>query len=335
MGESFLMALWADAQGLRDAAGVKTTSWTTDQMPDLAGRLAVVTGANSGLGFETAKALAAHGATVVMATRDEAKSNAAIATIRSVSPNADVRREALDLSSLESVRAFADVCQRDGRPIDLLVNNAGIMAVPHRYLTVDGFEMQLGTNFLGHVALTAALLDLLRAAPSARVVTLSSLIARGPASIHFDDLQLEKKYTPWSAYGQSKLATLMFAFELQRRSVAGGWGTASLGAHPGSSRTNLQSTGPKHGKNSTGKNSIERFMALPGMSQSAADGALPTLFAATSSYAVGGDYYGPAHRFESVGPPAKATVPRRAKDEAACRRLWDVATSLTNSTWPT
>jgi NAD(P)-dependent dehydrogenase (short-subunit alcohol dehydrogenase family) len=277
-----------------------------------------VTGANSGIGFETAKALALAGAEVILATRCAEKGEAAAEAIRAVAPAAIVVREALDLSDLGSVSAFAAARQVDGRPIDLLVNNAGIMSIPTRKVTVDGFEMQLGTNYLGHFALTGLLLDLLRAAPSPRVITLSSGVAHWPARIHFDDLQLERGYSPRRAYGQSKLATLLFAFELDRRSSAHGWGSLSAAAHPGASHTNLHSTGPRDGKTARLPGSEMRLLRLTGNTQSAAQG----------------DYYGPSRRLELVGPPAPARIPRRARDQATARRLWAVSEQLTGVVWP-
>jgi NAD(P)-dependent dehydrogenase (short-subunit alcohol dehydrogenase family) len=313
---------------------LRSQPWATQDIPDLSGRLAVVTGANSGIGFETAKALAIAGADVVLATRSVEKGEAAAEAIRAVAPAATVVREALDLSDLGSVSAFAAARQVDGRPIDLLVNNAGIMSIPKRKVTVDGFEMQLGTNYLGHFALTGLLLDLLRAAPSPRVITLSSGVAHWPARIHFDDLQLERGYSPRRAYGQSKLATLLFALELDRRGSVHGWGILSAAAHPGASHTNLHSTGPRDGKTARLPGREMRLLRLTGNSQSAAKGALATLMAATAPDIDGGDYYGPSRRLELVGPPAPARVPRRGRDQATARRLWAVSEQLTGVVWP-
>src|ERR1700758_3185779 len=201
-------------------------------VPDLSGRLAVVTGSNSGLGFGLARRLSAAGADVVMAIRNRAKGEAAIDEIRATVPNAKLTIKPLDLSSLAGVAALGEELNADGRPIDILVNNAGVMTPPQRDTTTDGFELQFGSNHLGHFALTAHLLPLLRAAGQARVVSLSSLAAR-QGRIHFDDPQFEKSYTPMGAYGQSKLAVLMFARELDRRSTEAGWGIVSNAAHPG------------------------------------------------------------------------------------------------------
>lgn len=311
----------------------KTKSWTTERIPDQSGRLAVVTGANSGIGFEAAKALAVAGADVVLATRSAEKGEAAAAEIRAAAPDATIVREALDLSNLASVAAFAEGRHSDGRPIDLLINNAGIMALPERKVTDDGFEMQFGTNFLGHFALTGRLLDLVRAAQAPRVVTISSGAAR-LGKVKLDDLQSERRYSPWRAYGLSKLADLMFALELDRRSRAGDWGIVSVAAHPGSSHTNLQTTGPRDGKNPERRSMVKVLMSTPGMAQSAAEGALPTLRAATDPDVHGGEYFGPSKRFEMVGPPKPATIIRSARDEGTARELWAAAEKLTAVEFP-
>src|SRR5271165_288375 len=312
-----------------------TAPWTTAQIPAQTGRLAVITGANSGLGLETARALALAGSDVVLATRSAEKGDAAAGAIRAAAPEVQVTREALDLARLESDVAFVEGRRCDGRPIDLLINNAGIMAVPRREVTPDGFELQFATNFLGHFALAGQLLDLVRAAPAPRVVSLSSGAARRPAHIHLEDLQFEKRYSAWGAYGQSKLAMLIFALELARRSEASGWGILSDAAHPGFARTNLQTTGPRYGKEGKGASLFELAGKIPGFSHSAAEGALPTLFAATSPEARAGGYYGPTRRFGLVGPPGSARPPRRAEDRAVAQALWAAAESLTGVRWPT
>jgi NAD(P)-dependent dehydrogenase (short-subunit alcohol dehydrogenase family) len=312
-------------------------AWTTQPLPDQTGRLAVITGANSGIGFEIARALAIAGADVVLATRNADKGELAAGQIRRAAPSAHVSREALDLSSLASVAAFAEGRHRAGRPIDLLINNAGIMALPTRKLTDDRFEMQLGTNHLAHFALTAELVDLVRAAPAPRVVTLSSGAAHlPPARIAFDDLQLERHYSPWRAYAQSKLATLLFALELDRRARANAWGLLSVAAHPGYARTNLQSTGPRDGKApDSGRWDVTRLLgSIPGMSQTAAEGAQPALLAATGPDVQSGDYYGPSGNFGLVGPPTLLKVPARARSEQIAAALWSVSTELTHVTWP-
>lgn len=303
-------------------------------IPDQTGKLAVVTGANSGIGLETARRLAEAGAQVVLAVRNPTKGAEAVADIRSADPAVRVVAEPLDLSSLASVEEFAGLMATRDQPIDLLVNNAGIMAVPEREETADGFELQLGTNHLGHFALTGRLLPLLQRAPDARVVTLSSTAAR-MGKMNFDDLQSERKYGAWRAYGQSKLADLLFALELARRSAAAGWNLMSNGAHPGSTHTNLQSTGRNLGKESGGNGMIGFFMRFPGVSQLPPQGALPTLYAATSPDAVNGGYYGPDGFQEMNGLPKPARIPRRALDEADAAELWTRAEELTGVSFPT
>jgi NAD(P)-dependent dehydrogenase (short-subunit alcohol dehydrogenase family) len=242
------------------------------EVPDQMGKVAVVTGGNSGIGLEAARRLAQAGAHVVLAVRNPTKGEAAVQDIRAGHPSGEVSTESLDLSSLASVRHFAAVMAQRDRPIDLLINNAGIMAVPRRDETEDGFELQIGTNYLGHFALTGLLLKVLQRADAPRVVTISSSAARF-GKINLADLQSERRYGAWRAYGQSKLADLIFAFELQRRSVANGWGVMSNAAHPGSTHTNLQSTGPNHGTKKEGNGMMGIFMRFPGVSQDAAAGA--------------------------------------------------------------
>lgn len=290
----------------------------------------VITGATGGLGYETALALAAAGAEVILTGRSEAKGQAALERIRAAHPAASVRYAHLDLASLASVEAFARELAADHTFIDLLVNNAGVMAVPNRATTADGFEMQMGTNYLGHFALTARLLPLLRRGRAPRVVSLSSIAHRMQGAIHFHDLQWERRYQPWPAYAQSKLAMLMFAFELQRRSDAGGWGLMSNAAHPGYARTDLIPNGPGR----SGFTSRLSLLLQPFVSQSAAEGAWPQLFAATSRDARGGAYYGPAGAFELRGPVGEARVAPRARDTAAAARLWEVSESLTGVRFP-
>ena len=225
-------------------------------VPDLSGKLAVVTGSNSGLGLGLATRLAAGGADVTMAIRNRAKGEAALKQIRDMVPSAKLTIKSLDLSSLASVKALGDELSAEGRPIDILINNAGIMQPPDRETTADGFELQFGGNHLGHFALTGHLLPLLRAAHSSRVTSLSSLAAR-MGGINFDDLQWEMRYSPTRAYSQSKSANLMFALELDRRSRRAGWGVVSNAAHPGFAKTNLQLSGPSQGKDSP--TLLERF----------------------------------------------------------------------------
>jgi NAD(P)-dependent dehydrogenase (short-subunit alcohol dehydrogenase family) len=306
-------------------------------VPDLSGRLAVVTGSNSGLGFGLARRLSAAGADVVMAIRNRAKGEAAIDEIRATVPNAKLTIKPLDLSSLAGVAALGEQLNADGRPIDILINNAGVMTPPKRDATTDGFELQFGSNHLGHFALTAHLLPLLRAADSPRVVSLSSLAAR-QGRIHFDDPQFEKSYTPGQAYGQSKLAVLMFARELDRRSKEAGWGILSDAAHPGLTKTNLQISGPSHGRSKP--STMEQLYKLswrltPFLWQEIDEGILPALYAATSPQAEGGAFYGPRGIYEAAGGGVKAAkVPARARSDADCRRLWEISEQLTGVSYP-
>jgi NAD(P)-dependent dehydrogenase (short-subunit alcohol dehydrogenase family) len=302
-------------------------------VPDQTGKIVVVTGGNSGIGLEAARRLAQAGARVVIAVRNPAKGEAAVEDIRAGHPSGEVSAESVDLSSLASIRHFAAVMTKREQPIDILINNAGIMAVPKRDETEDGFELQIGTNFLGHFALTGLLLPVLQRADTPRVVTISSNAAKF-GRINLSDLQSERRYGAWRAYGQSKLADLIFAFELQRRSVANGWGVTSNAAHPGSTHTNLQATGPNHGTGKHGNGMIGILMRFPGVSQDAAAGALPTLYAATSPDAVGSGYYGPNGFQELNGVPAPASVPRRAIDAATASELWAQAEVLTGVRFP-
>lgn len=300
------------------------TDWTTADIPPLDGKTAVITGATGGLGYETALALAAAGATVVLTGRNDAKGRNAIQKIRGRLPGANVVYENLDLANLASVADFAKRFSAAHASLDLLVNNAGVMALPERKLTTDGFEMQFGSNYLGHYALTAQLLPLLRRGNQPRVVNLSSLTHRRGA-INFDDLQGTWPYSPGKAYSQSKLAMLMFALELQRRSDAGGWGLMSNAAHPGFARTDLFANGPGAG----GLLGLLNTVLQPFISHSAAEGALPTLFAATSPEAKPAGYYGPSGFYELKGPPAPAKIMPQANDLAVAARLWDVSAALT------
>ncbi|MFE9689952.1 SDR family oxidoreductase [Micromonospora sp. NPDC005806] len=303
-------------------------------VPDQSGQLAVVTGANSGIGLETARRLAAAGAEVILAVRNTGKGSAAAADLRAGTPGVRLRVEELDLSRLASVADFAGRLTAHGRPVDLLVNNAGVMAVPTRHTTADGFELQFGTNHLGHFALTGRLLPLLVAARRPRVVTLSSGTHHF-GRIDFDDLQGERRYRAQRAYAQSKLATLMFADELQRRSDRHGWGLLSNAAHPGATRTNLQSAGPSLGRGRTEIPFSTRLtMQIPGFWQDVDQGALPTLYAATSPGAIGGEYYGPDGPFGLTGQPAVAGKSRRARDASVAERLWRESERLTGVTYP-
>ena len=299
-------------------------------VPDLSGMLAVVTGANSGLGFALTSRLATAGAEVLLAVRNRGKGEEAVARIRAEVPTARLGMLPLDLSSLDSIARFAAMLAAESRPLDLLINNAGVMMPPKRGTTQEGFELQFGSNYLGHFALTAHLLPLLRAAEAPRVVSLSSLLARA-GRFDWNDLQGENPYSPSRAYGLSKLSMLVFGRELQRRSAAAGWGIRSYAAHPGSTLTNLQVTGPQSG--GTGAGALATYLKLtskiPWLWQQAPQGILPVLYAATSTDAVGGSYYGPGGFLELTGPPKLAVVPQRALSQSDASRLWTVSEDLT------
>ena len=298
-----------------------STTWTADDVPDQHGRVAVVTGANTGLGFETAKVLAGRGARVVLAVRDVGRGEQAAARMAGT-----VTVQQLDLTSLASVRAAA-ADLHDAHPrIDLLVNNAGVMYTPEQR-TQDGFERQFGTNHLGHFALTGLLLDLLLPTPGSRVVTVSSTGHRIRAAIHFDDLQWERSYSRVGAYGQSKLANLMFTYELQRRLAAHGAATLAAAAHPGVSNTELVRNSP-----TLVRAPVDRLSPL--ITQPAAMGALPTLRAATDPAVLGGQYYGPSGRREVRGHPRVVTSSPESYDLAVQQRLWAVSEDLTGVTFP-
>jgi NAD(P)-dependent dehydrogenase (short-subunit alcohol dehydrogenase family) len=285
--------------------------WTTAEIPPLDGRVAVVTGANSGIGLEAARALARVGGRVVIASRNVAKGMQAARSI-----GAEFRQ--LDLADLGSVRAFASGFEG---PLDLLINNAGVMAPPRR-LTADGFESQFGTNHLGHFALTGLLLPRLLASPAPRVVTVSSGAHR-IGRMRFDDLQGERFYNNWLAYGQSKLANLMFCFELQKRATGAGAALKSVAAHPGYARTNLQFAGPHWYEQ------LIMRVTNPLLGQSAEMGALPTLYAATAEDLPGGSFVGPDGFLEQRGHPHVVTAARSAYDERAWARLWEASAELT------
>jgi NAD(P)-dependent dehydrogenase (short-subunit alcohol dehydrogenase family) len=299
--------------------------WTTDDIADLTGRRAVVTGANTGLGLETARELAAKGATVVLAVRSLDKGETARADITSGHPEADVSVQALDLASLASIRAASDALHERFDTIDLLVNNAGVMFTP-KSTTEDGFELQLGVNHLGHFALTGLLLDLMLSVDGSRIVTVSSGAHKFKSSIDLADLAGTEGYNRTAAYGRSKLANLLFTYELQRRLVAADARTSALAAHPGGSNTELARNAP----------ALMRTVGIvfrPFM-QSAAMGALPTLRAATDPAAVGGQYYGPAGIGELRGHPILVESTDRSHDEELQRGLWDASETLTGVTFP-
>jgi NAD(P)-dependent dehydrogenase (short-subunit alcohol dehydrogenase family) len=299
--------------------------WTTADVPDQSGRVAVVTGANTGLGYHTAAALAQSGAHVVLAVRNLEKGNLALARIVAAHPQADVTLQELDLSSLESVRAAATALRKAYPRIDLLINNAGVMYTP-KQVTADGFEMQFGTNHLGHFALTGQLLDNLLPVRGSRVVTVSSMGHRIRAAIHFDDLQWEKRYDRIAAYGQAKLANLLFTYELQRRLAPHGT-TIATAAHPGVTSTELF-------RNLPGLLRPAAAVLSPLIFQNAAMGALPTLRAATDPDVEGGQYYGPDGLAEQRGHPKLVSSSPQSHDEDLQHRLWKVSEELTGVTYP-
>jgi NAD(P)-dependent dehydrogenase (short-subunit alcohol dehydrogenase family) len=296
--------------------------WTVGDMARQDGRIAVVTG-TGGLGFEVARALTHAGADVVISGRDPRKGAEAVARIRSDVAAAKVRFETLDLASLASVTCFAQRLGKDQQQVDLLVNNAGVMVPPERRETADGFELQFGTNHLGHFALTGQLLPLLRASDGGRVVSVSSVAARS-GSVDWDDWNATASYSAMPVYARSKIACLMFALELQRRSVAAGWEISSIAAHPGVARTELLHNGPGRGSMHSRVRSL-----LPFLFQPAAQGALPLLFAATSPNARAGGYYGPDRLGETRGHPAEAKIPPQALNGAAMTQLWALSEDAT------
>jgi len=300
-------------------------------IPDQTGKLVVVTGANSGTGKEATRRLAAAGARVVMGVRTVARGEQARDEMLTQQPNAQLEIRHIDLAHLASVKEFADGLAADGTPIDLLINNAGVMAPPTRMTTVDGFELQFASNFLGPFALTVQLLPLLLAAPAPRVATMSS----GTASygrIHFDDLQSQRRYRPNLSYAQSKLADLLLAQHLADIGRQRGWNLISTAAHPGFTRTNLQTAGASLGRDKPKRSLLNSLNILP--SQDVEQGTEPLLYAATSPDAVTGGYYGPGGRFGLVGPTTTARIPRRARDATTANRLWAEAERLTGVTLP-
>lgn len=299
--------------------------WTESDVPDQSGRVAIVTGANTGLGFDTARVLAERGAKVTLAVRDIQKGEAAAERIRATAPNADLSVQALDLGSLDSVRAAAQTLRSTHSHIDLLINNAGVM-IPPKGLTREGFELQFGTNHLGHFALTGLLLDSLLKVSGSRVVVVGSL-AHKAGVINFDDLHWERGYRRAAAYAQSKLATILFCYELHRRLSAASKTTIAVAAHPGYTTSDLmrnvwQPLQP-----------MVRYMS-PWFGQSPAQGALPQLLAATAPRAVGGQYWGPDGMFELKGYPKLVRSSARSHDTAVQQRLWSVSEQLTGVRFP-
>ena len=289
--------------------------WTANDIPDQTGRMAIITGANSGIGYETARALAQKGATVILACRSLVKGETAVSQIHQETPTAKLDLMQLDLSDLSSVNQFVQEFKEQYKRLDLLINNAGVMMPPFTK-TKDGFELQFGTNHLGHFALTGQLLDLITSTPNARVVNVSSM-AHKVGQINFDNLNAEKNYNRTGAYGQSKLANLLFTYELQRRFQAAGIDVVATAAHPGWTGTNLQA------------HSSFFNMLNPIISQKPEMGALPTLYAAIAPDVEGGDYYGPRGWQEIRGYPKRVPSNRRSHDTAVAARLWNVSEELT------
>lgn len=300
-------------------------------IPDQAGRLIVVTGANSGTGQEAARRLAAAGAHVVIAVRTVAKGEQARAEILARHPGAELEVRRVDLADLESVREFADGLLAAGTPVDVLINNAGVMAPPARMTTADGFELQFGSNYLGPFALTVRLLPLVLAAPAPRVVTMSSGMANF-GRIHFDDLQWEGRYRPNLSYAQSKLADLLMTRHLAAIATQRDWTLISNAAHPGFTRTNLQTAGASLGRDKPRRTIYNSLHILP--SQGVETGTEPLLYAATSPGAVNGGYYGPGAWFGLVGPTTTVRIPRSARDDGTAARLWAEAERLTGVSLP-
>ncbi|WP_051070900.1 oxidoreductase [Mesorhizobium sp. STM 4661] len=322
VGVSAGLVAGCSSAGSSGRAEAEIPDWTAADIPAQHGRRVLVTGGNgypeddrSGLGYQDALALARAGADVTIASRNQARGEEAVRRIRADAPGSKVRFERLDLSNLTSVRAFGARMRASGQGLDMLINNAGVMGRFHRRVSVDGFERVFATNTLGHFALTALLLPVLRKGREPRVVWVSSM--RMSDALPFDDLQLERNYDYAAAYDNSKLANLLLAFELERRSKASGWGVSSLASHPGVARTNLIPDGP-------GLNSREgwRFRMLPFLFQPAAQGALAILYAATSPQAMAGGYYGPKGFQGLRGLPGVASVPAAAQDRWSAATLW-------------
>ena len=304
-----------------------SANWTAADVPDQTGRVAIITGANTGIGFGAAAVLAAKGAHTVLAVRNLDKGNDAVARIKSASPNATVTLQQLDLTSLENIRKAADNLRTDFPRIDLLINNAGVMYTD-KASTKDGYELQFGTNHLGHFALTGLLLDNMLAVDGSRVVTVSSVGHRIRAKIHFDDLNLDRNYNRVVAYGQSKLANLLFTYALAQRLAAKGAQTIATAAHPGASDTELLRNMPG------GIRQVSQFFWSTFIAQSAEMGAEPTLRAAADPSAQNGQYYGPGGLGEQKGHPKVVQSSAQSHDEAIQRRLWTVSEELTGVTYP-
>jgi NAD(P)-dependent dehydrogenase (short-subunit alcohol dehydrogenase family) len=305
------------------------SKWTAQQIPTQAGKTALITGANSGIGYQAAVELARHGAHVLLGCRNASKGQDALARLHREAPGVSAEVVALDMASLASIHACAAAFAARGIKLDLLINNAGVMALPTRELTADGFERQFGTNHLGHFALTGLLMPQLLAAPAPRVVTVASLAHRN-GKIDFDNLQSEKTYKPWDAYGESKLANILFANELNSKAQAAHSKLVSIPVHPGVSVTNIIANGP----GSKGPKMIVMKLLAPVLMQPDTAGALPTLYAATSPDAKGGEYIGPDGFMEMKGSPVVVQPKPQGKDQAVAQKLWTVSEQLTGVMYP-
>lgn len=301
-------------------------NWSIEDIPDQTGKIALITGANSGIGFEAAKALASKGAKVILACRNQQKAQTAMDSILKEQPSAQLEFLQLDLADQTNIKTAVKRFLESHSQLDLLINNAGVMWLP-RTETVDGFEMQFGTNHLGHFTLTGLLLDTLLGTSNARVVTVSSLAHRS-GRIYFDDLMLQTDYKKHKSYAQSKLANLMFSNELQRRINQSGKSLLSVAVHPGGSSTNLAVPGFEM-QDSTVQAKIAKWIT-PLVTQSAANGSLPTLYGATSNNIKGGEYIGPKHFFEVMGPPVNAYATRYSRNVEHCKKLWEASVALTD-----
>jgi len=306
-----------------------SAKWNLGMIPSQAGKMVLVTGANSGIGYQAALELARHGAHVLLGCRSASKGLTALERLRREAPGAQAEVVELDMASLASVRAFAEAYVGTGAPLDLLINNAGVMALPTRETTVDGFERQFGTNHLGHFALTGLLIPALLKASAPRVVTVSSLAHRN-GKINFDDLQGARKYVPWDQYNESKLANLMFSLELERRARASASKLVSIPVHPGVSTTSIFANGP----GTKDLKAIIVGLLAPVLFQSEEAGALPTLYAATSPQAKGGEYIGPDGFQALKGSPTVEKPRPQALDEAVAKKLWTVSEELTGVVFP-
>lgn len=302
-----------------------SSGWSTRDIPSQKGKIALITGANSGIGFEAAKALAEKGAHVIMACRNPEKANEAMTKIRSNTPYADIEFLPMDLASQRSIKEAVSIFKEKHNQLDMLINNAGVMWLP-KSKTEDGYEMQFGTNHLGHFTLTGLLLDILLNTANSRIVTVSSL-GHYTGKIHFDDIQLDKRYGKHKSYAQAKLANLIFAYELNRKLKAAGKTTRSIAVHPGGSSTNLATPGFEKGASLfTGAAKV----FFPYITQTAENGALPTLYGATAEGAHGGDYIGPSRLFEVIGPPKKIGSSRYSKRQDVATQLWRLSEELTD-----